>query len=275
MKIKILLIMILLNGVSFAWGEKGHKLIAKKAIEILEGKIKNIVQYKDYIAEHSIEPDLRKDIDKTEGPKHYIDIDFYEEFLSGNMIYDKNQLISVYGDSVVEKTGLLPWATIESLQNLTKAFKEKNRDKILIHASDLAHYVADAHQPMHTLLNYDGQFTGQNGIHSRYESDLIHLYLDELEEKINISDPVYVEEPRDFIFSYIMNSFSVSEVIFASDKFASLRTGSTRNEEYYRLLWFRTKYITEIQFESASNALAALIYTAWVNGGKPLPDEID
>jgi len=35
------------------------------------------------------------------------------------------------------------------------------------------------------------------------------------------------------------------------------------------LLWFKTKYVTKIQFESAYNSLASLIFTAWVDGGKP------
>ena len=119
MKIKITFILFLLTTFSFPWGEKGHKLIASKAIELLKGKIKNIEQYKDYITEHSVDPDLRKNRDKTEGPKHFIDIDFYEEFLSGRMIKDKNQLITLYGDSIVTKIGLLPWATIETFNNLT------------------------------------------------------------------------------------------------------------------------------------------------------------
>jgi hypothetical protein len=264
-----------MTGLAFPWGDKGHKLIANKAVELLKEKIKDIEKYQDYITEHSVDPDLRKSQDKAEGPKHYIDIDFYKEFLDGRMIQDKEQLIAIYGDSVVTKIGLLPWATLETLNNLTKAFKEKNSDKILIYASDLAHYVGDAHQPMHTMLNYDGQFSNQKGVHARYEIDMVNKYIDELSNETEGSKVNYVEEPLDYIFNYISDSNSLGEAVLAADKFSSSKAGSTEGDEYLRLLWFRTKYITEIQFENAYNSLASLIYTAWVNADQPPIDEIN
>jgi len=275
MKIKIAFTLFLITTFSFPWGEEGHKLIASKTVDLLKEKIKNIEQYKDYITEHSIDPDLRRDHDKSEWPKHFIDIDFYEEFLNGRMIQDKNQLITLYGDSVVTKMGLLPWATLETFNNLIKSFKEKNRDKILIYISDLAHYVADAHQPMHTMLNYDGQLTDQKGIHSRYESKMIEKYLDEISSETEGSKVAYIEKPLDYIFDYISNSNSLGEVLLSSDKFADKRAGSTESDEYYNLFWFKTKYVTKIQFESAYNSLASLIYTAWTDAGKPSIDEIN
>ena len=275
MKIKLFILLFLTTGLSFPWGDKGHKLIANKAVELLKEKIKNIEQYQDYITEHSVDPDTRKSQDKTEGPKHYIDIDFYKEFLEGRMIQDKDQLISLYSDSVVTKMGLLPWATLETLKNLTKAFKEKNRDKVLIYTSDMAHYVGDAHQPMHTILNYDGQFTNQKGVHARYEIYMVNKYIDELSDGTKGFEVVYVKEPLDYIFNYISDSNSLSEVLFAADKFAASKAGSMESDEYLRLLWFKTKYITGIQFEEAYNSLASLIYTAWVDAGEPSFSEIN
>ncbi|OGU29772.1 MAG: hypothetical protein A2057_08040 [Ignavibacteria bacterium GWA2_35_9] len=275
MKIKLFVLLFLMTGLSFPWGDKGHKLIANKAVELLKEKIKNIEQYQDYITEHSVDPDTRKDQDKTEGPKHYIDIDFYKEFLEGRMIQDKDQLISLYSDSVVTKMGLLPWATLETLKNLTKAFKEKNRDKVLIYTSDMAHYVGDAHQPMHTILNYDGQFTNQKGVHARYEIYMVNKYIDELSDGIKGLEVAYVKEPLDYIFNHISDSNSLSEVLFAADKFAASKAGSMESDEYLRLLWFKTKYITGIQFEEAYNSLASLIYTAWVDAGEPSFSEIN
>ena len=37
----------------------------------------------------------------------------------------------------------------------------------------LAHYLADAHQPFHAVMNYDGQLTNQRGIHARFETELV------------------------------------------------------------------------------------------------------
>ena len=269
MKTKLFVFLLVVTGLAYPWGNEGHKLIANKAIELLKEKIKNIGLYQDYITEHSIDPDLRKSQDKTEAPKHYIDIDFYKEFLNGKMIYDKDSLVAIYGDKVVTKTGVLPWATLASFNNLTKAFKDKDKSKVLLYASDLAHYVADAHQPMHTMVNYNGQLSNQKGVHARYEIDMIDKYLDELTSETKGYEINYVKKPLDYIFKYISDSNSLGEAIMAADRFASKKAGSTKSDKYLRLLWFKTKYITEIQFDEAYNSLASLIYTAWVNAGKP------
>ena len=36
-------------------------------------------------------------------------------------------------------------------------------------AADLGHYTADSHQPLHCTKNYDGQNTGNDGVHFRFE----------------------------------------------------------------------------------------------------------
>jgi hypothetical protein len=268
--IKLFISFIVINSSQiFPWGEEGHKLISKKAIEFLPKEMEPFKQWANYISEHSIDPDTRKEIDSTEGPKHYIDIDYYTEFLNGKMIKDKQQLISVYGDSIVNKMGLLPWATLQTFENLKQAFKEKNRDKILIFASDLSHYVEDGHQPMHTMLNYDGQLTNQKGIHARYEINMVDSNLTGIMNSMAAGKVSYVDDVLFFIFNYLTNANSVSDVLFAADKFAFNVTGSRENNDYYRLLWFRTKYITCLQFNSAATDLASLIYSAWVDGGKP------
>ena len=160
-------------------------------------------QWKEYITDHASDADHRKAIDKTEGVKHYIDIDYYKEFINGNMIENKKELAAIYGDSIVTHTGTLPWSTLETFQNLKQAFKDKNRDRALIYASDLGHYVADGHQPMHTVLNYNGQLTGQKGVHARYEIDMIDRHLDELQKLEENCDVIHVDDPLSYIFNYI------------------------------------------------------------------------
>jgi hypothetical protein len=60
---------------------------------------------------------------------------------------------------------------------LTQAFKEKRKSEILFIAADLGHYIADAHMPLHTSDNHDGQLTDQKGIHSLWESRLPELFV--------------------------------------------------------------------------------------------------
>ncbi len=271
MRNKVLFLIVLLFPlqVIFPWGAKAHKLINKRAVELLPYQMQAFKVFEGYLEEHAADADIRKKTDKSEPPKHYIDIDFYKEFLNGHMIHDKNKLISKYGDSTVTKNGILPWATLTTFNNLVDAFKEENRDKVLILASDLGHYVADGHQPMHTVMNYNGQFTGQHGVHFRYEVTMIDSNLNALQNLGDSCEVRYVKHPLSFIFNYITGANSVCDVLFDADNFAYKMTGSRESPEYYRLMWFRTKYITKYQIAKSEEDVASLIYTAWIDAGKP------
>jgi hypothetical protein len=260
---------------TFAWGKEAHKLINSKGIEFLPEEMNLMKSWKDYVSEHAPDPDTRKDADSTERPKHYIDIDYYQEFLNGKMIEDKNQLISIYGEGTVTKMGLLPWATLETYNKLVQAFTEKNRDKVLFFTADLGHYVADGYQPFHTMLNYDGQLTDQKGIHGRYESEMVNRYIDKISNSVTSHPVLYIAEPLDYIFNFLTVSNLYSPVIFSADKIAYEKAGSHGTDEYYRLMWFRTKHLTIEQISNACEALASLIYSAWVDAGKPDLSELN
>ena len=275
-RLKILLIILFLPaGFIYSWGEKGHAVISGKAVEILPAEMSSFKVWKDYLVQHASDADIRRKTDKSEAPRHYIDIDFYKEFLNGQMIESKDDLISKYGDSTVTANGTLPWATLETLNNLTGAFKEKNRDKILIYAADLGHYVADGHQPMHTTVNYNGQLSGQKGVHFRYEVTMVDKHIDALEQLTDSSNVNYVKNSLEFIFNYIANANSVNDVLLNADKLAHEETGSTESDDYYRIFWFRSGYVTKMQFKAAEEDLASLLYTAWINAGKPLFADIN
>ncbi len=265
----IVFVSLILSQNGFAWGEKGHKLITRKAIELLPKEMNFFMKWSAEIEDLSVEPDRRRNYDSTEHPKHFIDIDFYKEFNAGTMIFDKQELLKIYGDSIVTAMGILPWTIVDTYNALVKAMKEKNRDRILILSGDLAHYIGDASQPMHTILNYDGQLSGQNGIHRRYESVMVDRYLDDIKNSMSIKPPFYIEDKLNFVFDFITESFSYHPVLFDADLNAHAISNSTENDEYYRILWFRTKYVTQRQFSSASGAIASLFYSSWSDAGKP------
>jgi hypothetical protein len=268
------LFVVAFSSFIFGWGDQGHKLINNKAVALLPAEMQSFTKWKDYITLHSVDPDNRKRDDKTEPPKHFIDIDFYNEFLNGKMIEDKKELISVYGDSMVTRQGTLPWATLDTYDKLIRAFKDKNKDRVLLYTSDLGHYVGDGHQPMHTMLNYNGQLTGQKGLHARYEIKMVDKYIIQIDSSITSANVRKVDAPFQFIFDYIANANSVQSILLDADITAVKLAGSNDNDEYLRLMWFKTKYVTEIQFNTAVSDLASLIYTAWLEAGKPDINEI-
>ncbi|MGE5431550.1 MAG: hypothetical protein ACM3QX_10785 [Syntrophomonadaceae bacterium] len=252
------------------WGDKGHKLTASKAFECLPAELSFMSRWKKDIVEHSTDPDHRKKEDKSEAPKHFIDIDYYQEFQNGTLILNADSLKHKYGEKVFLDQGVLPWATENTLEALTKAFSQMDTSAIKLYASDLAHYVADGFQPQHATINYDGKLTGQKGIHFRYEITMLDSNITELEKDIKPEGAYFVSEPEKYIFSYIEGSDFYVENILSADKIAYKASGEKYDGNYYKLLWFRTKYLTVQQIDSAARALASLYYTAWVNAGKPV-----
>ncbi|MGK9477667.1 hypothetical protein [Melioribacter sp. OK-6-Me] len=255
---------------NFAWGNEGHQLIAKHALNLISSEIGLSQDAINYIIEHSVDPDYRKKDDPDEPQRHFIDIDFYSEFLNGSMINSKETLKAIYGDSTVKKMGLLPWATSETFDKLVNAFKEKDRAKILLYSSDLAHYVGDGHQPLHATINYNGQLTGQKGIHFRYEIEMFNRYLNEIEANLKNGQVVELKAPLlDVIFDYIYESNFEVDIILNADKKATQYSNNDENK-YYELLWFRTRHLTIDKINQASIMLASMIYTAWLKAEKPV-----
>lgn len=265
-----LLIILLPTILVFGWGDKGHKIITAFAMKQLPAQMKFSDEFKAAIVEHSVDPDNRKRDDKSEGPKHFIDIDFYKEFSDGIVIMSRDSLNKLYGEQVVTKEGILPWATETTYYRLMKAFKEKDKDKILLYASDLAHYVGDGHQPLHATINYNGQLTDQKGVHFRYEIEMVDKYLNSIEKNYDDQIPYYVNSIPSHIFDYIVEANNYVEMILSADKFAAKKTDGKFDKEYYRLLWFKTKYVTLNEINSAALSLSSLIYSAWMDAGKPV-----
>ena len=265
-----LLILLMSSLIIYGWGDKGHKTITAFAMKYLPAEMKFSMEFKKAITDHSVDPDNRKRDDKSEGPKHFIDIDYYKEFMDGIVIKSRDTLNQLYSEEVVTKQGILPWATEETFYKLVNAFKEKNKDNILLYASDLAHYVGDGHQPLHATVNYNGQLTSQKGIHARYEIMMVDNYLNVIENSFEEHKPFYVKNVQDYIFDYIVESNDYVEMILSADKYASDKTSGKFDKEYYRLLWFKTKYVTINEINSAALCLSSLIYSAWVDAGKPI-----
>jgi hypothetical protein len=135
-------------------------------------------------------------------------------------------------------------------------------------AADLGHYVADGHQPLHITRNYNGQYTNQTGIHSRYETKMIGNYLTQI---IYTDDSAtQIHDVSGYIFSYIYNNYEYVDSLLLADSLAHALTGSTSSDQYYSNLWASAQGFTIDLFKVASYSLAGLIYTAWIEAGSPV-----
>lgn len=217
-KIIIIPSLIALSIILTSWGYNGHYIISWNMPLSLPAEMAEFKDWNSYLAEHASDPDYRKGEDPTEGPKHYIDIDNYADYLeSGSISQNLDSLIENYGVEFVGNNGYLPWATINSYDSLVASFINRDWEKAKFFAADLGHYVADEFMPLHITRNYDGQFTGNNGIHGRFESDMINRFKDEIVIIESGIESIAVVE--NYIFNYMYENILYVDSIMEADNY--------------------------------------------------------
>jgi len=256
-----------------AWGVNGHKLIADRAVDLLPPEIRPFFQKNRVtIAEHSIDPDTYRFLGWTdEPPRHFLDMDSYGPFPFADLPHDYKAAVAARGASFVIKNGLLPWRTQEIYDQLRDAFRQLPtspyaRDNIKIYAAVIAHYVGDAYQPFHAAANFDGQLTGQQGIHARFETELFDRY----RTRLKLAPPPLAPVPsaREFIFTTLTESFTFVQPILDADREAT-QGRESYDDRYFAKLFEKTGPILEKRIAGATGAVASIVTQAWVDAGKP------
>jgi hypothetical protein len=257
-----------------SWGEKAHRKINSSCVGFFPKEIQQLKVWSKVLADHSVDADLRKKTVKTEFVKHFIDIDNYDDFNTKHKIEENFELAcDKYGEAEVMKEGTLPWVTDSTYKALVHDFKTGNWDKAVLTAADLGHYVGDGFMPLHISANYDGKLSGQSGIHRRYEETMIDRNIDQIQLK---SSGIHrVKQVHSFVFNYIYANHVYVAALLKADKSAYGQAGQNYNDSYYESLWKQTNQFTVKLLEESSKTLAELIYTAWIDAGKPhIPESL-
>ena len=256
-----------------AWGFNGHRFITDKAIDQLPPELRPFFEkFRVTIVEHSIDPDTYRTMGwSEEPPRHFLDMDNWGPFPFTDLPHDYKAAVAKRGEEFVLKQGTLPWRTEEIYVRLRDAFKQLasndySRENIKLFSSLISHYAADSFQPFHASANYDGQLSGQNGIHARFESELFDRYQNRL--KVTPSPLVPIPSAREFFFSTLTDSFKEVDGILAADK-AAIEGRTAYDDGYFEKMYERTGAVLEKRINGAINGVASLITQAWVDAGKP------
>ena len=268
-RIFILLTIIALPLISLAWGYEGHYKISYSAALSFTGEMTPFNTWTATLAEYASYADDRKDWDPSESARHYIDIDNYEVFVNtGRIPQTIDSVIDIYGWTFVHSQGILPWATLTTYDSLVSCFLRNDLSKAVLFAADLGHYVADGHMPLHITRNYNGQYSGNSGIHSRYESSMVNDYVSQI---IYEGEPVeFITDVDQYVFDYLYTNYTYVDSVIAADDYAQSIAGNHNSSAYKQALWQKSKSFTTHLFKNASHTLAELIYTAWAEAGKPV-----
>jgi hypothetical protein len=264
-----------------AWGFNGHKFITDRAIDLLPPEIRPFYQkYRTTIVEHAIDPDTYRTMGWTEEPpRHFVDMDAYGPFPFKELPHDYKAAVAARGADFVVKNGVVPWRAQEIYDQLKTAFSQiattaYARDNVLLLSAVISHYTADSYQPFHAVTNYDGQLTGQNGIHARFETELFDRYRD----KLTLAPPPLKPIPcapspctttaREFLFATLTDSFTFAAPILAADREAT-QGREFYDDAYFAKLYEKTGPILEKRIGGAISGVASIITQAWVDAGKP------
>jgi hypothetical protein len=274
-----------------SWGFFGHIRINKMAVFTLPPEMIGFYKrYIDYVSEHAVDPDKRRYASKVEAPRHYIDIDHY-----GNDTLDAfdavperwSDAVAKYTEDTLQAYGIVPWHINSMMYWLTDAFKDKNVERILYLSADLGHYIADAHVPLHTTKNYNGQLTGQRGIHGFWESRIPELTADDYNYFVGRAD--YISSPLSYVWQTVRASHSAVDSVLdferilnnkfpADQKYTYENRGASVMKQYS--LDYTMAYNTmldgmvERRMRKAVISVGSMWYTAWVNAGEPNLDKL-
>ena len=276
--IKIFSLHILLN-----WGFYAHKMINYHAVFTLHEEVLDFYKEKKnikYFVQKAGVPDNRKFIPGYRHEKfyHYIDLDFYD-------IDDSDDWKSVFDKTTKkynEKHGIVPWSIIKVQKELTQAFKNQNRKRILKLSVDIAHYIGDSTMPLHTTKNYDGQATNQRGIHNFYETRLPELFSKNYDFIVGKAE--YIKNPMEVILTSILETHRLINTLLECDREVSKKmligryayekrgkSGFSRmfSKEYAKAYHDLIGKQVEQQMCRAVKLVGDFIYTCWVDADKP------
>ncbi len=296
--LKISFIFILIIGtisIALAWGRWGHKHISRAAVFALPPEMRVFFyNHIDFITEGAVVPDLRRSLinDKNEPPRHFIDIEDFGNIPLSSFPKTTQEAYEKYDSAFLNKTGYLPWYIQNLTDKLTYAFKKRDKSEILFLATDLSHYIADAHQPLHTSSNYNGQKTNQKGVHSLWESTLPQMFGSVY--NFNTPPAKYISDIPAETWKIIAQSHSQVDTLLAAER--KVRNNFTidnmyKNDSNGKLVMFYNSPVFSDEYARQFNvALGGMIehqlrlsitdvanfwYTAWVNAGKPNLTSLD
>ncbi len=179
--------------------------------------------------------------------------------------------------------GILPYHLLLMQERLTEAFRLGQVERILRLSADMGHYIGDAHVPLHTTENYNGQLTGQEGIHAFWESRIPELFADE-EYDFFVGKAGYIEQPRDYFWEVVLDSHRLVEEVLRVERELSRTfppdqqycfeerldaTVRTQCRAYAEAYQARLGGQIERRMRAAILAVSSSWYTAWVDAGQP------
>ncbi|RYU89994.1 S1/P1 Nuclease [Mucilaginibacter terrigena] len=271
-----------------SWGFFAHYRINRLAVFTLPKGMTGFYRANiGFITEHAISADKKRYVDSTEAPHHFFDADHYGKQPFRDMPQHWVDAAAKYSTDTLNKYGTVPWAIASNYYWLVKAFKAHDTTSILITSSNLAHYISDAHTPLHLTQNHDGQLTNQQGIHALWESRLPELFGNSY--NYYVGKAKYISNPLAEAFKISRNSFKCVDTVLrvermlnktfpAAQKYAMEQRGN-RKVKVYSVAYSRAYHkllrgMVRRQMRASILSVGSFWFSAWVDAGQPDLDKL-
>lgn len=250
---------------SFGWGQNAERLITNKAVDTLPEEILPFFEtYRQFLVQHVTDPDESKG--SAEQRNEFIQLDHYGQFPFTALPRSYSAAVSKYNRRTIETYGLLPWQIGLCSKRLTDAFRARNWGDVRLAAAILAHYVAAAHDPFNTTVNFDGRLSMQTGVNVRFDSGLVDRY--QLFFFVKPNDAIFIHDPTDHAFEMALSAHSwLENVLLADSRAHAGLTGYT--DEFYDRFYSQAGAVLVRQLSDASTDVGSYWMTAWINAGRP------
>jgi hypothetical protein len=253
---------------ALAWNSATHRAVTRLAAAALApGPLKSV--FSGHLAELeqlSVEPDLIREAgDKNEGRRHYIDLEYYGSDPFAALNPNEAAMAERFSARTLRKSGTLPWTIENDAGDLADAWRAGDCRNVLKLAGFLSHYVADAGQPLHTTMHYDG-YAQDRGMHLRLER-ATDAYLASLEREA--APRVHVEAIDNVwtpVIAELRASYALMPQTIAADRSARAASGS--NAQFERILIQNERGWIAGQLATAASVLASIWQLEWQRGGR-------
>ena len=262
---------------------KGIWLVTGNEYKLLDEDLLKFLAVSEYsVTKKQMNQFINSTVEKTYADDNWdIPVDSLRSLFPGNNVFDK--VSQAFSNSDFTLHGILPYNLEHNYRKLVKAFINKDVDKILRYSSEIGHYIGDAHVPLHTSKNYNGQLTGQEGIHAFWESRIPELFA-EKEFDFLVGKASYIDNLNGYIWKIIFDSHKGVQVLL--DQELQLKTTypldkqycydnrtqlvvRTQCQEYAAAYNLSLEGQVEERLRSSIISVGSIWYTAWLEAGQP------
>lgn len=274
-----------------AWGDKGHLMINRLAIEAAGPKLPDFMMAsRDHIIYNGPEPDRWRDEGRTSVMNTTLAADhFFDSELWGTISTipgDRYTFMEQVAEKKVQliRIGYLPYAIIENYGKLVNAFRfwrnaknaqdrESAGKNAVYVAGVLGHYVGDSTMPMHMSIEYNGWldtspnpkgYTKDRNFHSRYESQYVNAAIEDGAVRPKVQSPQRLTDVWNSVKQNLLTSYGELEPAYEMEKSGEFNPQQPHPKG--------TEFIVS-QLARASTLLGNLWYTAWLESGEPVPGQ--